>query len=503
MHRVDEDSRSWSFVAAFIYPNQALLQVQALLTATTAAASTPVVLPPSLTTTPPSTRLESVTMSPVAAPAVLSPTELRERVSAIAAAAAPEDAAVLSELLARLDVVAPANGVAKPPAAAPVKNGALKLMAPSCRVPFDYLRAFMLDSFIAVGVPADEAEIAADVLIYADMRGIDSHGIGRLYPIYVQRIRDGIMKPTAEFTVVKETDTTALIEGNMGLGLVIGDRAARMAVEKAKKHGLGMTVVRGSTHYGAAGWHSSLAADAGCIGITGTNARASLAPTHGIDPMLGTNPLTWSVPSDDGFHCSLDAATTINQRGKIEKYAREGLPTPPGQVIDRSGAVRTDTDGILRDLSSGQCSLAPLGGPGEELGGYKGYSLALFVELLSSTLCGGKTSNELTGVDKATGEKVPMPLGHWFIAIDIERFVSLESFKKDTGDFLRLLRAGDKDPKGPGRIWTPGEKEADFMVERKEKNGTMVPAALQKDFATLRTQYPELLAEKYAKFPWE
>lgn len=441
-------------------------------------------------------------MAPITSPSALSASDLRNRVTAIAAGASADDQAVLAELMSRLDSAlppAPANGVAKKT----TSNGIGKTVAPDCRVPFDFLRSFMLDSFIAVGVPADEASIAADVLIYADMRGIDSHGIGRLYPIYIQRIRDGIMKPTAPFTVIKETDTTALIEGNLGLGLVIGDRAARMAVDKAKKHGLGMTVVRGSTHYGAAGWHSTLAANAGCIGITGTNARASIAPTHGVDPMLGTNPLTWSVPSDDGFHCSLDAATSINQRGKIEKYAREGMPTPFGQVIDRTGAVRTDTEGILRDLSTGQCSLAPLGGPGEELGGQKGYGFALFVELLSSALCGGKTSNELTGVDKETGAKIPMPLGHWFIAIDIERFVALDDFKKSTGDFLRLLRAGEKSPSGPGRIWTPGEKEADAMVDRTANNGTMVPAALQKDMLRLREQYPEILAEKYPKFPWE
>lgn len=165
--------------------------------------------------------------------------------------------------------------------------------------------------------------------------------------------------------------------------------------------------------------------------------------------------------------------------------------------------MRTDTDGILRDLSSGQCSLAPLGGPGEELGGYKGYGMALFVELLSSALSDGKTSNELSGVDKETGAKIPMPLGHWFIAIDIERFVPLNTFKKRTGDFLRLIRDSTKSPSGPGRIWTPGEKEHDAMVDRKQKNGTLVPEALQKDMVTLREQYPEHLAEKYASFPWE
>lgn len=445
-------------------------------------------------------------MSPSAAaaasPRALSPAELRARVASIAASAADDDAAVLVELLSRWDGVPPAAAAAAKPAAAPTPAPAAP-QAASARVPLDFLRAFMRDAFAAVGVPPAEAETAADVLIYADVRGIDSHGIGRLYPIYVARVRAGIMKATAPLTVVKETESTALLDGGLGLGLVVGDAAMRLCIAKAKKVGVAMVVVRNSTHYGAAGYHTTLAADAGCIGMTGTNARASIAPTHGVDPMLGTNPLTWSLPSDDGWPCSLDAATSINQRGKIEKYARDGAPTPPGQVIDRDGRVRTDTEGILRDLTTGKCSLAPLGGAGEEMGGYKGYGLALFVELLSSALCDGKMSNELGGVDRATGEKIPMPLGHWFIAIDIERFLPVDTFKKRTGDFLRLIRDGAKDPSGPGRIWTPGEKEHDYLVERKRKNGTLVPAALQKDMTLLREQYPEELAEKYAVFPWE
>lgn len=432
-------------------------------------------------------------------PEAMKLSELQSRVARIAESASGEDAAVLTELMKRWEEALPvAKAAAKAPAAAVAPPAAVQFT----RIPFEFLRGFMRDVFVAAGVPADEAEIAADVLIYADMRGIDSHGIGRLNPIYIQRFRAGIMHPTAPMEIVKETDTTALVDGHLGLGLVIGPRCMTMCIDKAKKCGLAMVAVRNSTHYGAAGYYTDMAQKAGMIGITGTNARASISPTHSVTPMLGTNPLTFAVPSDDGWPVGLDAATSVTQRGKIEKYAREDVPTPPGQVIDRDGVVRTDTKAILKDLTTGKCSLAPLGGPGEDLGGYKGYGLAMFVELLSSALSDGKTSDELTGVDKATGEKIPMPLGHWFIAIDIERFVPLDVFKKRTGDFCRLIREGDKYPTGPGRIWTPGEKEHDFLVERAEKNGTPVPTALQKDMVTLREQYPEL-RDKYSTFPFE
>lgn len=437
----------------------------------------------------------------------LTMSELRDRIGKIAANASGGDGEVLHDLLGRWDDLFPKK---KDCVSEPVEridrvntvNGVGKPGSQAYRIAFEELRGFMFDVFVAVGTPKEEASVAADVLIYADKRGIDSHGIGRLNPIYVQRIRAGIMHATAPFTIVKETESTALIDGNLGLGLVIGPRCMQICIEKARACGIAMVTCRNSTHYGAAGYYTNMATEAGMIGITGTNARASISPTHGVTPMLGTNPLTWAVPSDDGFPVSLDCATSITQRGKVEKYAREGTLTPAGQVVDRDGRERTDTEAILRDLVTGKCSLAPLGGVGEELGGYKGYGYALLVELLSSALCDGKTSDELTGVDPSTGEKCPMPLGHWFIAIDIERFVPLELFKRRTGEYLRSIRESDKYPTGPGRIFTPGEKEHDALVEREQKNGTLVPVALQRDMIQLREQYP-VLQDRYRKFPFE
>ena len=155
------------------------------------------------------------------------------------------------------------------------------------RIPFDYLEEFMFETLRCYDVPEEEARVAADVLIGADKRGIDSHGIGRLKPIYCDRFDAGIMKPSAPLTIVKETETTALVDGGIGLGLVIGPKCMQMAIDKAKKHGLGMVVCRNSTHYGAACYYPLMAEKEGMIAVTGTNARASIAPTHGVDACLG------------------------------------------------------------------------------------------------------------------------------------------------------------------------------------------------------------------------
>ena len=171
---------------------------------------------------------------------------------------------------------------------------------------FDVMEHFMVEVFRGVGVPEEDARICADVLITSDKRGIDSHGIGRLKPIYYDRIKQGIQNPVTRFEVVREGLTTAVIDGHDGMGHVISKRAMRMAIEKAMKCGMGMVAVRNSTHYGIAGYYTLMAIDAGMIGITGTNARPSIAPTFGVENMLGTNPLTVGIPTDEEFPFVLD-----------------------------------------------------------------------------------------------------------------------------------------------------------------------------------------------------
>jgi len=353
-------------------------------------------------------------------------------------------------------------------------------------VDFDVLENFMRDVFVQLDVPKEDAEIVADVLISADKRGIDSHGIGRFKPIYVDRIDDGILNVKTKIDIIKESPTTALLDGNDGLGHVISKKAMEMAIKKAEMYGMGMVVVRNSSHYGFAGYYPLMAVENNMIGITGTNARPSIAPTFGVENMLGTNPLTVGMPSDEEFPFLLDCATSISQRGKIEKLAREGKETPAGWVIGRDGTARTDTEEILKDLVKGKAALSPLGGIGEELGGYKGYGYATVVEILSSALQGGIFLKALSGYD-SEGKKQPYHLGHFFIVINIESFIEPEEFKKTTGEILRQLRNSEKMPKAD-KIYTAGEKEYIAWKERKHK-GAPLNRVLREQLVELRDRF--------------
>jgi len=369
-------------------------------------------------------------------------------------------------------------------------------------IPFEYMKQFMKDVFLTYGCTEEQTEICSEVLIESDKRGIDSHGLGRLKPIYCDRMDKGILWANKPIDIIKETSTTALVDGNLGLGLYVGPHCMKMAIEKAKKHGLGFVACQNSTHYGIAGYYATMATEAGCIGFTGTNARPSIAPTFGVEPMLGTNPLCFGIPSDDDFPFVIDCATSVNQRGKIERYGREGKPTPQGAVIDNDGIERTDTEGILRDMVLGKCALTPVGGAGEKLGGYKGYGWATVVELLCTAFQSGPFGEAVCGVDRATGKPMPMPLGHFFLAIDIEAFCGIGTFKKNTGNLLRALRESKKSPAGPGRIYTAGELENEARLARTAQGGMKVPKALQQNMLDLRETRPGL-KEKYEIFPFE
>lgn len=352
-------------------------------------------------------------------------------------------------------------------------------------IDFYLLETFMADVLKAVGVPAGDAAICSEVLITADKRGIDSHGIGRLKTIYYDRIKAGILNPVTDFEILRESPATAVIDGHHGMGHVIAKKAMQLAIDKAGKCGMGMTSVRNSSHYGIAGYYALMAVEQDMIGITGTNARPSIAPTFGVENMLGTNPLTFGMPTDEPFPFVLDCATSISQRGKIEVYARADKEIPAGWVIDQAGNARTDTHQILNDLVTGYAALTPLGGIGEELAGYKGYGYATVVEILSAALQGGAFLKALTGRDE-NGALRPYGLGHFFIAINIACFTEPDQFAKTTGDILRTLRASKKAP-GEERIYTAGEKEYLAWLERQGK-GVPVNQALQAEMLAMRDE---------------
>ena len=363
-------------------------------------------------------------------------------------------------------------------------------------VPFGLLERFAKDVLIGIGVPPADAAICAAVLIAADKRGIDSHGVQRLKSIYYDRIvKDKVQQPVTQFEVVRDVLGTAVVDGHHGMGMVVAKRCMDLAIDKARQHGLGMVVARNSTHYGIAGYYAMMACNAGMIGITGTNARPSIAPTFGVENMLGTNPLVFGFPTDEAFPFVNDYATSVTQRGKIEQYDREGKTLPPGWVIDREGHTQTDPSRVLKALVDGSAALTPIGGIGEEGGGYKGYGFATVVEVLSAALQQGAFLQALSGIED--GRKVPYRLGHFFMAIDIRCFVDPDAFRKTTGELLRQLRASRKAP-GQSRIYTCGEKEYLAWLDRKDK-GAPVDRTLQKQLIQVRdetglTQY---------RFPFE
>ena len=353
-------------------------------------------------------------------------------------------------------------------------------------IPWDLAGNFITEAFKAVGVPSNDAAICSDVLLESDRRGIESHGCNRFKPIYIDRIEAGIQNPVTEYEIIKETPTTLVVDAHDGMGMVASHKCMTALIEKAKTYGMAMGTIRNSTHYGIAGYWATMASKASMLGIAGTNARPSIAPTFGVENMMGTNPLTFAFPTDEKFPFCLDCATSITQRGKIEYYARIGKDTPKGMVIGRDGSAMTDSEQILIDLTCEKAALAPLGGIGEELAGYKGYGYAAVVEILSSALQGGSFLKMLNGLDK-NGKKQPYHLGHFFMVINPEFFMGEAEFRKTAGDILRSLRASQKAP-GEERIYTAGEKEYLVWLDRKDK-GVPIRKSVQKEFIAVRDKY--------------
>jgi LDH2 family malate/lactate/ureidoglycolate dehydrogenase len=346
-------------------------------------------------------------------------------------------------------------------------------------VSWELMEAFIKDSFKAYGVPDEDAAICADVILESDRRGIQSHGCNRLKPIYLDRFENGTLSPITKIDILKETPTTVVLDANDGMGMVASKKAMDIAIKKAKDIGMGGAAVKNSTHYGIAGYWAGMAAKNGLIAICGTNARPAVAPTYGVDNMLGTNALTFAMPTDEDFPFILDCATSTVQRGNIEVWAREGKPTPEGAVISHDGTYLTDSAQILKDLLNGTAALTTFAG-------YKGYGYSTVVEILSAALVGGPFMRMLSGIDE-NGNPKPYHLGHFFFLINPEAFMGLDTFKKTAGDICRQLRASTVAP-GHDRIYTSGEIEYLKWLERKD-TGVPVDPSVQKELIEIRDKF--------------
>jgi len=351
----------------------------------------------------------------------------------------------------------------------------------SVYVPVQKLVDFMVEALVAMKVPQDESKIIADVLITSDLWGVRSHGIAHL-KMYYERMKRGLQLPVTNITVVKDTPTTAVLDGGMGMGMVVGHHAMKMAIEKARKFGLGAVAVRNSSHYGVAGYYPLMAAKEGMFGMSVTNAHPSTAPTFGTRPMLGTNPIAVAAPTDEEFPYMFDAATSVAPRGKIEIAARASKPVPEGWVVNQEGVSVTDSANMIKEMDLGNVALLPVGGMGELMGGHKGYGLSTLVEILSASFQNGTYLWRLTDTD-AEGKPQFLRIGHFFLAMNVEFFLPLAEFKKVTGNILRELRESPKVP-GQSRIYTAGEKEY-YNTQRVQAEGVEITPGVQKGLRAL------------------
>lgn len=293
-------------------------------------------------------------------------------------------------------------------------------------------RALLKAILHAWGMPETNADVTADVLAWADLHGVDSHGISMI-PGYDDLRKRGRIRVDAHPRIVTETPVSAVIDGGGGLGHVPSHFAMETAINKAKKVGMAATVVRASAHFGAAGYYTLMAAKAGLIGMASTSASGvQVAPTFGKQARLGTDPWSFAAPSADGAPFLLDMATTTVAAGRIRNKANEGLPTPDGWVLDADGQPSNDPT-VAKEKGG---FLTSLGGSPEN-SSYKGYGLAVMVNILSSCLSGATLITDPQHTKKPIGQDI----GHFFLALDPEIFRSDGAFETDVATFLGVLRA--------------------------------------------------------------
>ncbi len=352
------------------------------------------------------------------------------------------------------------------------------------------LAKFCTEVFVKLGVPRKDAQITSDVLVASDLRGIPSHGVARLMR-YVDGIRAGTILPKAKPKIIKETSTTAAVDGRYGLGQPAGYFGMSLAIKKAKRSGVGFVTVRNSNHYGIAGYYSMMALKNNLIGISMTNSAPLAVPTFGRDSMIGTNPISLVAPASKERPYVLDMATTVVPRGKLEVLNRLGKPLPLGWAVDEHGVPTTDTARVLDNMSkAGGGGVLPLGGAGEELSGHKGYGLSLMVDVLSGALSGADYGPWVR-TKKKDGTKGFINVGHFFGAIRIENFIPLRRFKATMDEMLTGLKDSHK-ASGERRIFIHGEKEFERHDEYKKKGVPLqdkVVAALKNLSAELSIPY--------------
>lgn len=334
----------------------------------------------------------------------------------------------------------------------------------SKRVNHERLVRFVQAAFEKLGVPNADAQIGADALVAADLRGVDTHGVIRFSPHawYVKWLSDGSMTAKPNIRVISETPSTALLDGDRGMGMVIGHRAMELAIEKAKQCGIGMVGVRNSRHYGMSAQYAMQALAHDMIGIAMTNASRQVVPTFGREARFGTNPMCFAVPADKELPFVLDMATTTAAAGKLELAARLEKSIPTGWALDEKAEATHDPR-----VAQKARRLLPLGGSRDN-GSHKGYGLAILVEILCGVLTGTLTA---LNADQD-------PRGHFFGAIRVDAFRPVTEFKRDMDRLIRELKSTPP-IQGQNRVYVAGEIEFETAEERAERGVPLLPSVLK------------------------
>src|SRR5258706_4631843 len=349
--------------------------------------------------------------------------------------------------------------------------------------PYEQLLSFTTAIFQKIGCPEKDARTAATALLSADLRGIDSHGVARLIG-YVRLKEAGRANTKPNIRIIHETPSTAVVDGDIGLGLVVAPYAMQVAIEKAEKVGTGWVSVQNSNHFGIAGYHALQAVRKDMIGIAMTNASALVAPTFSIERLLGTNPICVAVPAGEEPPFVADLATTTAANGKLEILQRKSEEAPLGWIQDKEGQPSTDPHA----LKTGG-ALLPLGGDRDH-GSHKGYALGAVVDIFSAVLSGANYGPWVPPFPAY----VPMPdeqpgkgIGHFFGAMRIDAFRPAEEFKKHMDKWIKRFRSA-KTIKGQEKVLIPGDPERE-MEELRIKNGIPLLKPVVEDL--------KFLAEKF------
>jgi LDH2 family malate/lactate/ureidoglycolate dehydrogenase len=350
------------------------------------------------------------------------------------------------------------------------------------------LRAFTRNVFLAMGCSTEHAVLAADVLIKADLRGIDSHGVARLVG-YVRLWEKKRINTNPNITIVHQTPTTATVDGDEGLGLVVAPFAMRLAMEKAEQYGSGWVAVRNSNHFGIAGYHALMAVEKEMIGFAMTNASPLVAPTFSNERLLGTNPMCYAFPAGKFPPVVVDMATSAAANGKLEIAQRSGKQVPEGWIQDAKSGFTTDPHA----LKSGG-SLLPLGSDREH-GSHKGFGLSATVDILSAVLSGanyGPWVPPFVAFLEPSTDPVGLGIGHFVGAMRVDGFRPVDEFKANMDNWInRFKTASTVDPNQ--KVIIPGEPELEAEVDRKQ-NGIPVVAAVWDDLKGLAEKFDCLLA---------